>query len=61
MFVFNRSAIAVLLPLALLIAVVVCSNLGSSPTPQAAQKSPPASPTPTALVAQVDPSQKKGS
>jgi hypothetical protein len=61
MFVFNRSAIAVLLPLALLIAVVICSNLDSSPTPPAAQQSPPASPAPTALVAQVEPSQKKGS
>ena len=35
MFAFNRSAAAVLLPLAMLVAVVVFSNRPSDPAPQA--------------------------
>ena len=37
MFAFNRSAIAVVLPLALLLAVVLFSNRGPSPSDQRAQ------------------------
>jgi len=37
MFVFDRSAIAVILPVALLIAVVLWSNHGQSATPQPEQ------------------------
>ena len=36
MFVFNRSALPVLLPLALLVAVVLWSNRPMTPAPQAA-------------------------
>ena len=35
MFAFNRSALAVLVPLALLVAVVVFSNLSTGQAPQA--------------------------
>jgi len=35
MFAFNRSAAAVLLPLAMLVAVVVYSNRSNDPAPQA--------------------------
>jgi hypothetical protein len=35
MFAFNRSAAAVLLPLAMLVAVVVFSNRSNDPAPQA--------------------------
>ena len=35
MFAFNRSALAVLAPLALLLAVAVFSNRASEPSPQA--------------------------
>ena len=35
MFAFDRSALAVLLPLALLVAVVVFSNRSTDPAPQA--------------------------
>lgn len=45
MFVFNRSAIAVLAPIALLVAVVLWSSLGrgSVSAPASAAQSPPAS------------------
>ena len=53
MFVYNRSAIAVLAPIALLMAVVLWSSLDSRPAavPAAAARSAPA---PQGQVAQVD-------
>jgi hypothetical protein len=46
MFVFNRSALAVLAPLALLIAVVLFSNLSTEPAaPVEAATAPAAGPT----------------
>jgi hypothetical protein len=51
MFVFDRSAAAVILPLALLVAVVVWSGRSSSPTPDTAQH---ASSSEAAKVARVD-------
>ena len=45
MFVFNRSAAAVLLPLALLMAVVIWSGRSASPAPQAARAKPVAEAT----------------
>jgi hypothetical protein len=41
MFTFNRSAAAVLLPLALLLAVVIFSNRSASPVPQAEAQAAP--------------------
>jgi len=40
MFVFNRSALAVLLPLALLVAVVTFSGRSASPAPVAQEPAP---------------------
>ena len=51
MFVFDRSAAAVILPLALLVAVVLWSGRSSSPTPDTAQH---ASSSEAAKVARVD-------
>jgi len=51
MFVFDRSAAAVILPLALLVAAVLWSGRSSSPTPDAAQH---ASSAEAAKVARVD-------
>jgi hypothetical protein len=45
MFVFNRSAAAVLLPLALLMAVVFWSGRSASPVPEAARAKPAAEAT----------------
>jgi hypothetical protein len=42
MFVFDRSALPVLLPLALLVAVVLWSNRGEQPQPQSARSAPTA-------------------
>jgi hypothetical protein len=42
MFVFNRSAAAVLLPLALLVAVVLWSGRSASPVPDTARAAPEA-------------------
>jgi hypothetical protein len=50
MFVFDRSAAAVILPIALLIAVVLWSGRSSSPAPDTAQNAP----SPGATVASVD-------
>jgi hypothetical protein len=60
MFVFNRSVFAVLAPLALLIAVVLISNLTvESATPADAQLTAPAAPSTVAKLEQ--PRQKEGS
>ena len=40
MFVFNRSAAAVILPIALLVAAVLWSGGSSSPAPETAQNAP---------------------
>jgi hypothetical protein len=42
MFVFNRSALAVLLPLALLAAGVICTNLATAPRQMVAESERPA-------------------
>jgi hypothetical protein len=42
MFVFNRSALAVLLPLALLVAGVICTNLATAPRKVVAESEPAA-------------------
>ena len=42
MFVFNRSALAVILPLALLAAGIICTNLASSPRRVVAESAPAA-------------------
>ena len=52
MFVFNRSVIAVLAPIALLMAVVLWSNLDSRPAPPPAAAAP-AKPGPQGQVARV--------
>ena len=57
MFVFNRSAVAVLLPLALLLAVVLWSNRADGLSAPAAQKVAPARP---ALVAQTGEEPRQG-
>ena len=57
MFVFNRSAAAVLLPLILLIGVVLWSNRTDGLSAPAAQKMAPARP---ALVAQTGEEPRKG-
>jgi uncharacterized protein YejL (UPF0352 family) len=41
MFVFNRSALAVLLPLGLLVAGVICTNLATAPRKVVAESPPP--------------------
>jgi len=41
MFAFNRSALAVLVPLALLMAVVIFSNRSTGPAPQAQVQATP--------------------
>jgi hypothetical protein len=51
MFVFNRSAAAVILPLALLVAVVLFSNRESTPRPESTQA---ATVSNSMTVAQVD-------
>jgi hypothetical protein len=58
MFVFNRSAAAVLLPLALLVAVVIWSGRSASPAPEAARVQPVAE---AATVAQNSPAPRQGS
>jgi len=58
MFVFNRSAAAVLLPLVLLVAVVLWSNRTDGLSAPAAQKTAPARPT---LVAQSEAEPRQGS
>jgi uncharacterized protein YejL (UPF0352 family) len=40
MFVFNRSALAVLLPLGLLAAGVICTNLATAPREAVAESQP---------------------
>lgn len=40
MFVFNRSALAVVLPLALLAAGIICTNLASAPRRVVAEPAP---------------------
>ena len=57
MFVFDRSALAVLVPLALLVAVVLWSNRATNQPPTAAARRPPADRATT--VAQAD-SQRTG-
>lgn len=52
MFAFDRSAVAVLAPLALLLAVVAWSNRAAAPAPQRAQVESPASEPPAAEPAQ---------
>jgi hypothetical protein len=54
MFVFNRSAIAVLAPIALLMAVVLWSTLDSRPAPGPASAAQ-AKPAPQGQVARVNP------
>jgi hypothetical protein len=51
MFVFDRSAAAVILPLALLLGVVLWSGRSSSPAPESARHAQPAQ---DATVARVD-------
>jgi len=58
MFVFNRSAAAVLLPLALLVAVVLWSGRSVSPVPDAARVKPAAEAT---TVAQNEAPRARGS
>jgi hypothetical protein len=58
MFVFHRSAAAVLLPLVLLLAVALWSNLADGPPVAASPKAEPAPPT---LVAQAHPEARQGS
>jgi len=60
MFVFNRSAIAVLAPIALLIAVVLWSSLDSRPAPEPVSAARP-QPAPQEQVARVDRSLDSGS
>ena len=50
MFVFNRSAAAVILPLALLIAAVLWSGGSSAPAPATARASQPSQPETVARV-----------
>jgi hypothetical protein len=52
MFAFDRSALAVLAPLALLLAVVAWSNRAPRPAPQQAQVESPEAPPPAAEPAQ---------
>jgi len=58
MFVFNRSVIAVLAPIALLVAVVLWSNLDSRPAavPAAAAQAKPA---PQGQVARLNPARRR--
>jgi hypothetical protein len=58
MFVFDRSALPVLLPLALLVAVVLWSNRGEPPVPESARAKPAAESTTVAKVDRVQ--SKKG-
>jgi hypothetical protein len=58
MFVFNRSAVAVLLPLALLMAVVLWSGRSATPAPDAAHLKPAAEAT---TVARNTPAPRQGS
>jgi len=60
MFVFHRSAAAVLLPLALLLAVVFWSGRSASPVPDAAQVKPAAEATTATTVAQNPPTRPPG-
>ena len=54
MFVFNRSLIAVLAPIALLMAVVLWSNLDSRPAPVPAAAAAHAKPAPQGQVARLN-------
>ena len=57
MFIFNRSAAAVILPLALLIAVVLWSGRSVAPAAESARQPPAAE---AATVAQNSPSHRQG-